>query len=116
MKSATAGATSAATPSHARTRSLTSELERRSEARPPHYCPIGTSTRMVPNCGFGNYCPEGSPAPIACPITIPPGGGSWADHDAESQGPAFIADTAACYELCFWVENGDGMRYGGCPD
>jgi hypothetical protein len=71
---------------------------------------------MVPNCGFGNYCPEGSAAPIACPITIPPGGGSWADHDAESQGPAFIADTAACYELCFWVENGDGTRYGGCPD
>ena len=80
------------------------------------YCPIGTSTRMAPNCGFGNYCPEGSPAPIACPITIPPGGGSWANHDAESQGPAFIADTAACYELCFWVENGDGTRSGGCPD
>ena len=81
-----------------------------------HFCPIGSSMRLVPNCGFGNYCPEGSAAPIACPITIPPGGGSWADHDEESQGPAFIADTAACYELCFWVENGDGSRYGGCPD
>ena len=76
-----------------------------------HYCPAGTSSWARLNCGRGNYCPEGSAEPIPCPIQIVPVPyASWASHPLTAQGPAFLVETSACLNHCFWnFTSGDGM-------
>ena len=76
-----------------------------------HYCPAGTSSWARLNCGRGNYCPDGSAEPIPCPIQIVPVPyASWASHPLTAQGPAFLVETSACLNHCFWnFTSGDGM-------
>jgi hypothetical protein len=76
-----------------------------------HACPPGTSSWARLNCGRGNYCPEGSAEPIPCPIQIVPVPyASWASHPLTAQGPAFLVETSACLNHCFWnFTSGDGM-------
>ena len=76
-----------------------------------HACPPGTSSWASLNCGRGNYCPEGSAEPIPCPIQIVPVPyASWASHPLTAQGPAFLVETSACLNHCFWnFTSGDGM-------
>jgi streptogramin lyase len=76
-----------------------------------HYCPAGTSSWARLNCGRGNYCPDGSAEPIPCPIQIVPVPyASWASHPLTAQGPAFLMETSACLNHCFWnFTSGDGM-------
>ena len=64
-----------------------------------HYCPAGTSSWALLNCGKGWYCPLGSDAPTPCPIQVPPTGGWGA---LQVQGPAFLVETARCVNHCFW--------------
>ena len=71
-----------------------------------HFCPAGTSSWAHLNCGRGNYCPDGSGAPIPCPYQVPPPGGWGA---LQVQGPAFLVETAQCFDHCFWnTTSGDG--------
>jgi hypothetical protein len=74
-------------------------------------CAAGTSSWALRNCGRGSYCPEGSSAPTPCPIQLPPPPyASWAQHPSGVQGPAFLVDTAACANHCFWnFTSGDGQ-------
>lgn len=61
-----------------------------------YFCPLGTwDPRQTPagKCGRGNYCPEGSSAPLPCPLVVGPNG--------PANGPAFLVETAACYNHCF---------------
>ena len=76
-----------------------------------HYCPAGTSSWASLNCGRGSYCPDGSAAPTSCPLQVPPPPyASWAQHPAGVQGPAFLVETAACANHCFWnFTSGDGQ-------
>ena len=76
-----------------------------------HACPPGTSSWARLNCGRGNYCPDGSAEPIPCPIQIVPVPyASWASHPLTAQGPAFLVETSACLNHCFWnFTSGDGM-------
>ena len=72
-----------------------------------HFCPPGTASWASLSCGRGSYCPPGTAAPLPCPHQVPPAGG-WADLGV--QGPAFLVDTAACLNHCFWnFTSGDGM-------
>ena len=72
-----------------------------------HYCPPGTAVWANLNCGRGKYCPAGSAAPLPCPYQVPPVGG-WGDLGV--QGPAFLVETAACINHCFWnFSSGDGL-------
>ena len=72
-----------------------------------HACPAGTSSWARLNCGRGNYCPDGSGAPVPCPYQVPPSGGWGA---LQVQGPAFLVETARCLNHCFWnFTSGDGM-------
>ena len=72
-----------------------------------HYCPAGSSSWALPNCGSGSYCLEGSAAPVPCPVQVPPPGG-WGPLQA--QGPAFLVETAQCLNHCFWnFTSGDGL-------
>jgi hypothetical protein len=64
-----------------------------------HACPAGSSSWARLNCGLGNFCPEGSAAPLPCPTAVPPAGGWGA---LRVQGPAFLVDTARCVNHCFW--------------
>lgn len=75
-----------------------------------HYCPIGTSLGARNNCGRGKWCPSGSSSPNPCPIQIvPPPYVSWTQHPLQVQGPAFLVETAACLNQCFWnFTSGDG--------
>jgi hypothetical protein len=35
---------------------------------------------------------------------------SWASHPLTAQGPAFLVETSACLNICFWIfARGDGM-------
>lgn len=74
-------------------------------------CPAGTSSWALFSCGRGFYCPEGSAAPTPCPLQVPPPPyASWAQHPAGVQGPAFLVETAACANHCFWnFTSGDGQ-------
>jgi hypothetical protein len=76
-----------------------------------HFCPAGTSSWARLNCGRGNYCPDGSTEPIPCPIQIVPVPYAfWASHPLTAQGPAFLVETSACLNHCFWnFTSGDGM-------
>ena len=76
-----------------------------------HYCPPGTSSWAGLNCGRGKWCAEGSAAPTPCPTqVVPPPYSSWAQHPLGSQGPAFLLETAACLNHCFWnFTSGDGL-------
>jgi sugar lactone lactonase YvrE len=77
-----------------------------------HFCPAGTSSWVRLNCGRGSYCPEGSAAPIPCPIQVVPlPYASWEAHPMAAQGPAFLVDTAGCLNHCFWnsSSSGNGM-------
>ena len=72
-----------------------------------HYCPAGTSSWARLNCGRGNYCPDGSGSPTPCPYQVPPTGGWGA---LQFQGPAFLVETAHCFNHCFWnFTSGDGV-------
>jgi hypothetical protein len=72
-----------------------------------HYCPANTSSWARLNCGRGFYCPEGSGVPKPCPYQVPPSGG-WGQ--LKVQGPAFMVETAACVNHCFWnFTSGDGV-------
>jgi hypothetical protein len=69
-------------------------------------CPAGSSS-WGPNCGRGNFCPDGSSAPTPCPLLVPPVGGWGASKQV--QGPAFLVETARCLNHCFWNStSGDG--------
>jgi hypothetical protein len=76
-----------------------------------HACPAGTFSWARLNCGRGNYCPDGSADPIPCPILIVPVPyASWASHPLTAQGPAFLVETSACLNHCFWnFTSGDSM-------
>ena len=81
---------------------------------PGHYCPPGTLSWAGLNCGRGNFCPQGSAAPQPCPVEVPPGG-SWGALVV--QGPAFLAETAACKWHCFWnFSAGAGGKMSDCRD
>jgi hypothetical protein len=72
-----------------------------------HFCPTNTSSWARLNCGRGFYCPEGSGSPTPCPYQEPPSGG-WGQ--LKVQGPAFLLETAACLNHCFWnFTSGDGL-------
>ena len=72
-----------------------------------HYCPTNTSSWARLNCGRGFYCPEGSGVAKPCPYQVPPPGG-WGQ--LQVQGPAFLVETAACLNHCFWnFTSGDGL-------
>jgi hypothetical protein len=61
-----------------------------------YFCPLGTwDPRQSPagTCGRGNYCPAGSSSPLPCPLVVGPNG--------PANGPAFLVETAACYNHCF---------------
>ena len=75
-----------------------------------HNCPPGTSSWASLNCGRGNYCPEGAPAPIPCPAQLPPPPyASWAQHPLKVQGGAFLDENAVCLGQCFWAfDSGSG--------
>ena len=45
---------------------------------------------------MGNYCPEGSAAPIPCPLR-----GSVDPVRGPANGPAWLADTAVCLNHCY---------------
>jgi sugar lactone lactonase YvrE len=65
-----------------------------------HACPSnGTTSWARLNCGRGSFCPAGSAAPTPCPLQVPPAGG-WGARGV--QGPAFLVETAACLNHCFW--------------
>ena len=44
--------------------------------------------------GRGNYCPEGSSAPLPCPRVE--------GLNGPANGPAFLVETAACLNHCFF--------------
>ena len=72
-----------------------------------HFCPSGTASWAHLSCGRGNYCPDGSGAPLPCPIQVPPSGG-WGS--LEVQGPAFVIETSHCLNHCFWnFTSGNGL-------
>ena len=75
-----------------------------------HYCPAGTASFANLNCGRGNYCADGSAVAAPCPFQMPPSGGSWKNTPQQVQGPAFLVETAACLNHCFWnFTNSDGL-------
>ena len=76
-----------------------------------HFCPPGTTSSARVNCGRGKWCPAGAAAPSTCPTQAAPTPyASWAVHPLQVQGPAFLVETAACLNHCFWnYTSGDGM-------
>jgi sugar lactone lactonase YvrE len=75
-----------------------------------HFCPAGTASWARLNCGRGNYCPDGAALPLPCPLQVPPPpAASWSEHPLGAQGPAFLTETAACLNHCFWnITSGNG--------
>jgi hypothetical protein len=73
-----------------------------------HYCPLGTASTALLACGVGNFCPDASASPRACPLQVPPAGG-WGAQLV--QGPAFVIETAHCLNHCFWnfTAGADGL-------
>ena len=75
-----------------------------------HVCPPNTLNGLRLNCGRANYCPLGSAVPLPCPLAVTPSGG-W---PGGVQGPAFVVETAACLNQCFFNVSVDGSIASGC--
>ena len=75
-----------------------------------HFCPSGTASAARMNCGVGHFCAAGAAAPRRCPTQLaPPPFAAWEQHPLRVQGPAFLVETAACLNHCFWnFSSGDG--------
>lgn len=66
-----------------------------------HCCPLGKASAPL-NCGRGNYCTDGSPAPLPCPLQVPP-------RRRVGHAAGAGARVPHCRNHCFWnFSSGDG--------